>query len=56
MIVEWRGEVCWREGGGCLEVIIHVKDIGQKTLRGRINLLHLVLDLYGFQAELLPRS
>ena len=40
------------EGGGGFEIIIHIKDVSQKTLGGGIYLLHLALYLYCLQAEL----
>ena len=52
MIVERRGEVARGEGGGGFEIVIHIKDVSQKTLGGGIYLLHLALYLYCLQAEL----
>ena len=56
MIVERGRKVARREGGRGFEIIIHIKDVGQKTLGGGIYLLHLALYLNCLQAELFPRS
>ena len=47
--------MCGGQGGGGLEVIVHVQHVGQKGLGGRIDLLHLVLHLNCLQSELLSR-
>ena len=48
--------MCGGQGGGGLEVIVHVQHVGQEGLGGRIDLLHLVLHLNRLQGEFLPRT
>ena len=48
--------MCGGQGGGGLEVIVHVQHVGQEGLGGRVDLLHLVLHLNRLQGEFLPRA